>query len=186
MQSNVGGRTAAPRRTAKKEGGRDRGAPEDRKSPRALDMSAFVPAALTNLASKITASASALYRPRFGVGITDWRVMALLAAEPWSAPVHIGEATGLDKGAVSRSLRDLAKAGLVETRDAGGKSRRLPIALTRKGLAVHDAIVEAALAREAFLLQGFSPDERAALRDFLSRIQRRVEEIGEEGSKAPG
>ncbi len=149
-------------------------------------MSAFVPAALTNVASKITASASALYRPRFGVGITEWRVMALLAAEPWSAPVQISEATGLDKGAVSRSLRDLAESGFVETRDDGGKSRRLPIALTRKGLAVHDQIVEEALAREAFLLKGFSADERAALRSFLARIQQRLDAMESEGAGPDG
>ena len=59
--------------------------PDDRRSALAMDMDAFVPAALTNLAQKITASASATYRPRFGVGITDWRIVALLASEPWIA-----------------------------------------------------------------------------------------------------
>ena len=48
---------------------------DDRRSPRALDMNDFVPAVLTNLSQKLSASASALYRPRFGVGITDWRIM---------------------------------------------------------------------------------------------------------------
>jgi DNA-binding MarR family transcriptional regulator len=153
----------------------------DRRSARALDMSAFVPAALTFLAQKISTSASAIYRPRYGVGITDWRVMALLAAEPWIAPVRISEATGLDKAAVSRSLRDLAARGLVEIGDRGENRRRLPVALTRKGLTIHDELVKIALAREALLLEGFSPKERTTLQDLLARMQRQVDALDDGG-----
>jgi DNA-binding MarR family transcriptional regulator len=147
----------------------------DRRSALAIDMDAFIPAALTNLAQKITATASATYRPRFGVGITDWRIIALLAAEPWIAPVRICEATGLDKAAVSRSLRDLAESGLVEVRSGEKNRRRLPVALTAKGLAVHDRIVGLALARQERLLRGFSHDERAQLRSFIARMRREAE-----------
>jgi DNA-binding MarR family transcriptional regulator len=135
-------------------------------------MGVFVPAMLTNLAQKITTTASAAYRPQFGVGITDWRIMALLAAEPWIAPVRICEATGLDKAAVSRSLQELMKAGFAETLEDGVAQRRLPVALTPKGLAVHDEIVAYALAREERLLTGFTTEERAQLRALISRLQR--------------
>jgi len=147
----------------------------DRRSAHALDMDAFVPAALTNLAQRITSTASASYRPRFGVGITDWRVMAMLAAEPWLAPVKICEATGLDKAAVSRSLRDLAKAGLVEGRAGEPHQRRLPFALTPAGLQVHDQLATVARAREERLLRGFSAKERALLAEFIARMRREVE-----------
>lgn len=140
-------------------------------------MDAFIPAALTNLAQKITTTASASYRPRFGVGITDWRIIALLAGEPWIAPVKICEATGLDKAAVSRSLRHLVGAGLVELRGGETSRRRLPLALTAKGLAVHDEIVEVARRREARLLEGFSPEERAQLLDFIARMRRAAEAL---------
>jgi DNA-binding MarR family transcriptional regulator len=153
----------------------------DRRSERAIDMSVFVPAMLTNLAQKITTTASATYRPQFGVGITDWRIMALLAAEPWIAPVRICEATGLDKAAVSRSLRDLMDAGLAEALDDGIAQRRLPVALTLKGLAVHDEIVAYALAREERLLSGFSPEERAHLRALINRLQQSFDALQAHG-----
>ncbi len=140
-------------------------------------MDAFIPSALTNLAQKVTSTASATYRPRFGVGITDWRIIALLGAEPWIAPVRICEATGLDKAAVSRSLRDLVKGGLVEVRAGEPNRRRLPVALTAEGLAVHDRIVVVALRRQEQLLAGFSPEERAKLQDFIARMRRVVETI---------
>lgn len=143
---------------------------EDRSSARALDMDAFVPALLTNLAQKISASASAEYRPRFGVGITDWRILSLLAGEPWIAPARICDRTGLDKAAVSRSLRVLIADGLVEIRDRSRRRRGMPAALTAKGLALHDELAEAARAREARLLEGFSAVERKALLEFLGRL----------------
>ena len=143
-------------------------------------MDFFVPAALTNLAQKITATASAIYRPRFGVGITDWRIIALLAAEPWIAPVRICEATGLDKAAVSRSLRDLMKAGFVEVSNSSPNQRRVPVALTAKGLAAHDRIVAVALARQEQLLKSFTPDERAQLRDFIARMRRELDAVRDE------
>lgn len=146
----------------------------ERSSPYALDLDRYIPAYFTFLAGKISASASAIYRPRFGVGITDWRIMALVAAQPWISAGRICAATGLDKAAVSRSVRDLAKAGLVDVLPDGNDQRRQTIALTRKGLALHDEIVKLAVAREEELLEGFSRGERRMLLAFLMRLQARV------------
>ena len=88
---------------------------DDRRSPRAIDMEAFIPSALTNLAQKITATASATYRPRFGVGITNWRVIALLASKPWIAPVQICEIDRARQG--GRQPR--------AARSRGGRARRV-------------------------------------------------------------
>lgn len=171
-------KTTGTARASRRAAPQPAGAPARRSSRHALDMEKFIPATLVYLAQKISATASAIYRPEFDVGITDWRIIALLAYEPWIAPVRIAEATGLDKGAVSRSLRDLAAAGIVEI--AGGKAnqRRLPVALTAKGLSLHDKIVKIALARQERLLAGFSERERATLRGFLARMRTQVEAMG--------
>jgi DNA-binding MarR family transcriptional regulator len=149
----------------------------DRRSPSALDLRSFTPAAITLLAQKISATASASYRPRFGVGVTDWRIMALLAAEPWIAPVRIAESTGLDKAAVSRSLRDLREAGLVEASGEGPARRRSVLALTPEGLRLHDELAAAARERERRLLEGFSGPERARLQDYIGRMLRAIDEL---------
>jgi len=142
-----------------------------RRSARALDLDHYVPAYLTYLAGKISNSASAAYRPRFGVGITDWRIMALLATEPWITAGRICDVIGLDKGAVSRSVREMKKAGIVET---GGDQYRQAIALTRKGLGLHDRMVSFSLARERHLLKDFSAAERELLINFLARMHGQV------------
>jgi DNA-binding MarR family transcriptional regulator len=141
----------------------------DRRSPRALDMRAFLPSAIMLLAQKIAASASAAYRPRFGVGLTDWRVIAALGAEPWIAPARVVELSGLDKAAVSRSLGVLRAAGWVES-EGQPTQRGGPHALTPAGLELHDRLVEAASERERGLMAGFSAQERALFADFVRRM----------------
>jgi DNA-binding MarR family transcriptional regulator len=149
--------------------------PDDRRiSPRALDLDDYVPAYLTYLAGKISSSASATYRPKFGVGITDWRIMALLATEPWISPGRVCDVIGLDKAAVSRSVREMELNGTVEIKRADDDQLRQLIALTHRGLNLHDRIVKLSLARERQLLKNFSTSERKTLVDFLSRMHAQV------------
>lgn len=145
-----------------------------RTSAMALDFKDYVPAHLTYLANKISSGASAIYRPRFGVGITEWRIMALLAGESWVSPRKVSEVTGLDKGAVSRSIQSLKEGGHVEVRPDQYDRRSQSLALTAKGLALHDRMVQLARKREQRLLTGFTAEERALLRQFLSRMESQV------------
>jgi DNA-binding MarR family transcriptional regulator len=147
-----------------------------RASAHALNLDHYVPAYLTYLAGKISNSASATYRPRFGVGITDWRIMALLATEPWISAGRICDVIGLDKAAVSRSVQNMKSNGIVEVKH--DNNSRKGIAMTRKGLKLHDRIVKLSLAREEELLKGFSAGERKLLLNFLSRMHAQVIDAG--------
>jgi DNA-binding MarR family transcriptional regulator len=150
-------------------------APDDtRISAHALNLDYYVPAYLTYLAGKISNSASATYRPQFGIGITDWRIMALLATEPWISAGRICDVIGLDKAAVSRSVRGMNAAGIVDLQRGDDDQVRQSIALTRKGLKLHDRIAKISLAREHQLLKGFSAAERKTLINFLSRMHAQV------------
>jgi DNA-binding MarR family transcriptional regulator len=65
-------------------------------------------------------------------------------------------------------------AGIVDLQRGGDEQVRQAIALTRKGLAMHDRIVKLSLARERQLLKGFSAAERKLLINFLSRMHTQV------------
>ena len=151
--------------------------PEDRGtrlSDLAIDFAKYVPAHITYLANKISSGATAIYLPRFGVGITEWRIMALLAREAWVTPKRVSEATGLDKGAVSRSIHSMHAAGIVEVRPDQYDRRSQILALTAKGLRLHDLMVKLARKREQVLLGGLSKKERSLLVRFLARIESQV------------
>ena len=81
-------------------------------NPQFLDLARYVPALITFLANKLSASASGQYRKMFGVGIVEWRVIALLAVEPETTANSVSNVIGLDKALVSRTvkkLKELAK-----------------------------------------------------------------------------
>ena len=152
-------------------------------SAHALNLDEYVPAYLTYLAGKISSSASATYRPKFGVGITDWRIMALLATEPWISAGRVCDVIGLDKAAVSRSVHGMKASGIVDIQRTGDDQSRQLIALTRKGLNLHDRMVILSLAREQELLKTFSPAERKMLVNFLSRMHAQVVEASVNGKR---
>ncbi|MFO1167868.1 MAG: MarR family transcriptional regulator [Rhodoblastus sp.] len=155
-------------------------AADARSSPNALDLENYVPAFLTWIANKLSSSASLIYRRRFGVGIVEWRIMALLAVEPWITAGKICEVIGLDKAGVSRSVRFLLDKGYVETRYRDNNNRRQFIALTRAGIELHDQIALVASTREEQLLTGFSDEERAMAVRLLTRMHENLPHVGDE------
>ncbi len=173
------GRKPGLKRDARRTTGPARAVAADaRSSPDALDLENYVPAFLTWIANKLSSSASLIYRRNFGVGIVEWRIMALLAVEPWITAGRICEVIGLDKAGVSRSLRFLQDKKLVETCFRDNNQRRQFIALTGAGIALHDRIVLVAREREEQLLTGFSPQERAEAVRLLTRMHENLPQVG--------
>ncbi len=153
--------------------------PQDgnRRSDHALDLENYLPALLTFLAIKFSSGASTIYRRQFGIGITDWRIMALLAIEPWMVSSRVTEMFGFDKAAVSRSIGFMQAKGLVETRFRDNNYRRQYIALTPDGLRMHDEIVKIALAREKQLVSGLSEEERQTAVRLLTRMSAEIPKL---------
>jgi DNA-binding MarR family transcriptional regulator len=110
------------------------------------------------------------YSRNFGVNVTDWRIMSLLAIEPGIPASRICHVIGFDKGPVSRTLAMLQKRGLVTIRTDPNDGRSHSISLTAKGRNVHDKVIVAALERERKLLSCLKESEREVLIDLLRRI----------------
>jgi len=135
-----------------------------------LDLDRYVPAFVTFIANKLSKSATALYQQKFGVNVTEWRIMSLLAIEPGIAASRICHVIGFDKGPVSRTLGAMEKRGLIVIRSDPKDGRTHAISLTAKGRTTHDKVIVAALDRERRLLSCLSRDEQEALIDLLRRL----------------
>lgn len=142
-----------------------------------LDLERYVPALLVFLANKLTSSASAIFRRRFGIGTTEWRVLAMVAVEPDITAGRICRVIGFDKAAVSRALAVLQKKALVQARSHATDGRSSAHALTTKGWQLHDRILEISLERERRLLGDLSPAERETLIGLLNRLHRRLPDL---------
>jgi len=135
-----------------------------------LDLERYVPAFVTFIANKLSRSATAFYQRRFGVNVTEWRMMSLLAIEPGITASRICYVIGFDKGPVSRTLALMQKRGLIAIRTDPRDGRSHSISLTPKGRQVHDEVIVAALERERRLLACLRNDEREVLIDLLRRV----------------
>ena len=135
-----------------------------------LDLARYVPALLTFISNKLSRSGSALYRRHFGVGIIEWRILAMLAVEPSSPATRICQVIGLDKGPVSRGLAFMERRGLVPIRADEADTRRRLATLTPAGRALHDRIIVVALERERRLLSCLTAEQRTTLVEVLNLL----------------
>ncbi|MDG6096272.1 winged helix-turn-helix transcriptional regulator [Alteromonas sp. ZYF713] len=139
-----------------------------------LDLERYVPGLITFLANKLSASASNLYRKEFGVGIVEWRIMALLAVEQNITANYICSVIGLDKALVSRTVKQMKSSGFITLEKSSTDSRYSLIALTQEGIELHNDIIKVALAREKKLLEVLSDDESDMLINLLQKLNNQV------------
>jgi DNA-binding MarR family transcriptional regulator len=142
-----------------------------------LDLERYVPAFITFIANKLSNSATAFYQREFGVNVTEWRIMSLLAIEPGIAASRICHVIGFDKGPVSRTLAAMEKRGLIAIRTDPNDGRTHSISLTAKGRATHDRVIVAAFERERRLLSCLSRDEQEVLIDLLRRLHENLSAV---------
>jgi DNA-binding MarR family transcriptional regulator len=134
-----------------------------------LDLDRYVPALITFIANKLSNSATVTYQRRFGVNVTQWRVLSQLAIEPGISASRICQVIGFDKGPVSRTLAVMQQQGLVNIKP-GQDGRTHSISLTSRGWTTHDQVITVALERERRLLSCLSRQERDALIGLLQRV----------------
>lgn len=141
--------------------------------PDALDLEHFLPYRLSVLSNRISDAIAREYSERFALGVTEWRVMAVLGRWPGSTASQVAQRTAMDKVAVSRAVARLAEAGrLSRVADAGDRRRTL-LRLSPEGQAIHDEVVPQALAFERRVLEGIAPGDR----DVLFRLIGRLDEL---------
>lgn len=135
-----------------------------------LDLEHFLPYRLSVLSNRISQAIAARYAQRFGIGVTEWRVVAVLGRYPDLSAGAVAARTAMDKVAVSRAVARLLERGLVERDTHGDDRRRSVLALSRNGQRIYDDIAPLALDLERRLLSRLDRDERAALDALLDKL----------------
>ena len=147
----------------------------DPRASHSLDLQGSIGVLLTFLANRLTATGSATFRRRFGLGILDVRLLITLGAKPDVSPGRICDVMGLDGGAVSRALRGLAERDLVASRPDGRNPNYKYWSLTDAGVRLQDELVSVSMARDTALLKDFDDEEQAMLIAMMRRMLVKVE-----------
>ncbi len=135
-----------------------------------VNLDRFLPYKVSRLANYLSRSLAHLYGDDHGLTVTEWRLLAVVARSGRCSAIDVCRATAMDKVRVSRAVASALDKGLLtRTHDAADRRRRV-LRLTKKGGAVHDAIVPRVAERQGELLGGFEPVEVETLFGLLDRL----------------
>jgi DNA-binding MarR family transcriptional regulator len=148
-----------------------------------LDLENFLPYRLSVLSNRVSAAIARVYSERFGLSITEWRVMAVLGRYADLSANEVAQRTAMDKVAVSRAVARLLESGRLERQMHDDDRRRSVLRLSEAGYLIYDQIAPLALAFERRLLGDLLETERALLFRLLDRLDEleiRAESEGED------
>ncbi|GAB3098706.1 MarR family winged helix-turn-helix transcriptional regulator [Lysobacter terrae] len=135
-----------------------------------LDLEHFLPYRLSVLSNRISGAIARVYSDRFGLAVTEWRIMAVLGRYPGLSANQVAQRTAMDKVAVSRGVARLLEAGRIERETHDDDRRRSVLRLSEPGYAIYDQVAPLALAFERRLLGDLNESERAVLFRLLDRL----------------
>jgi DNA-binding MarR family transcriptional regulator len=138
-----------------------------------LDLEHFLPYRLSVLSNRVSSAIARMYSERFALGVTEWRVMAVLGRYPELSANEVAQRTAMDKVAVSRAVARLLAAGQLQRETHDDDRRRSVLRLSAAGYDIYDQIAPLALAFEQRLFAGMD----AAERDLLFRLLDRLDEL---------
>ena len=138
-----------------------------------LELELFVPYRLSVLSNRVSQTIATAYAERFGIGITEWRVIAVLGRYAGLSANQVAERTAMDKVAVSRAVARLLERGLLQRDTHGDDRRRSVLELSEAGYKVYDEVVPLALGFERDLLSILDDEERAMLDRLLTKLAKK-------------
>jgi DNA-binding MarR family transcriptional regulator len=137
------------------------------------------------VANSIKTHVTGRYLEQFDMTLPEWRVLGLVARHSPSPFGELVARSSMDKGQLSRTLRLIAKRGLIRTSaipldKRGRRSRnaaRMEVRITSKGSALCQRIVPVARETQMLLLGMLDDEEKRVLLRVLRRFLKRLPEV---------
>ncbi|MFO1406961.1 MAG: MarR family winged helix-turn-helix transcriptional regulator [Steroidobacteraceae bacterium] len=142
--------------------------------PGRIELERFLPYRLSVLTNVVSGSIAETYQRRFGLGIPEWRVIAVLAMRPGLSAAEVAACTGMDAVAVSRAVGRLLRDRRLVRATARDDRRRSVLRLSAAGKAVYRQVAPLALDYEQELVGCLDPHESAALDSIVQKLTERA------------
>lgn len=147
------------------------------KSRAILDLDTYVPFFLASVHNKLASGASSIYRKKYGIGIVEWRIVAMLAVEQGINAQRICDVVALDKGATSKALKTLLARGYLHSVTEESDKRFKKWWLTDLGFELHENIIAIAIEREKSLITDVDPDDLEAFLRVMRIMRTNLKEM---------
>lgn len=142
-----------------------------------LTLERYLPYRLSILSNRVSSLVAGSYKGKFGLSITQWRIMAVLGEYPGVSADEISAKTQIEKSLISRAISDLLKRSLIHRQVSMEDKRRTQIELTQTGYDVYSQIVPLSLKYEAQILDCLSQEEQATLSELIDRLYSNAEKL---------
>jgi len=135
-----------------------------------FDLQGFLPYLLNQAAEESSLAFQQIYKSRYGMLRTEWRVLFHLGIYGRMTAREIGQRSKMHKTKISRAVAKLAQRRFL-TRERDENDRRLEyLELTTAGLRAYRDLREVAMEYNAGLLGQFSKEEAKILRRMLRKL----------------
>ncbi len=136
----------------------------------AFDLTEFLPYLLTRAAEESSADFARIYKDRYGLLRTEWRVLFHLGQLGEMTATDIGQASKIHKTKISRSVAALYRRRYVVKTQSAKDRRREFLKLSAQGQRVFLDLSDIAKTYNAHLLQEFSAQEQRVLIESLRKL----------------
>ena len=136
-----------------------------------LEVEDFLSMRFANLSALLHRNVTKQYLTRHDIGLPEWRVLTMLVRYGSVTTRKLRDASGMDKGQMSRALRELEQRRLLE-RDADVTHElRQVLRISDAGTALYNRIMPDARKSQAALLAHLTLGERKALDSALRKLK---------------
>jgi len=120
---------------------------------------------------------SRLYEKRFGLKLSEWRVLFTISNAPGITASDVSDLLGIDKMAVSRAVSASERKGRLVRKNDSIDQRQALLYLTAAGRRLVGKIEPKGRARDSRLFSALTPAERTAFERSLAKLIERAREL---------
>ena len=130
---------------------------------------------LSRLNAKMNAQATRILKESSGLTQAHWRVLVMIDALGSVTPAQIVRTSLMDKGQLSRTIKDMVARGLIRLKDSESDNRSHLLSITERGRTLFERARPAMQARHLRLSEDLDAADRAAFHRVLDKLEDAVE-----------
>jgi DNA-binding MarR family transcriptional regulator len=142
-----------------------------------LDLMAHVPFRIATASNLLALNRDLSVRQDNDLDVREMRVLINIGSYMPIKSADIAYQSRMDSYTVSRAVKALRKAGLIDFEPVPTSKRAKNLVLTEAGEAVYRNIVDVMVQRARLLDEALTEDEKAQLCDMLARIESKAEQL---------
>ncbi len=126
---------------------------------------------LSRVQAKLNVQGARLLRDTVGLTLSQWRIVALIGAAGRTRLSTIAREAALDKGLLSRNLKNLIELGIVTSRQDEDDHRVQHLSLSPRGQEIFERALPVTRKRQEWLRKDLSEEEIRIFRRVLDKLE---------------